>query len=182
MKKRLEELLKTPRMYYCQAVDDNSLEGLYELIKEHINTNTVMVEIGSFSGVSSELFAMHCKELNCVDAWEPYKEIGENLLVEGEKAFDGMQKNYKNIKKIKSTSSEAATLFENESLDFAYIDAAHDYENVKKDILAWLPKVKKGGAIGGHDYTQPDVKNAVQDVINVQATVYSDTSWYIKLV
>jgi hypothetical protein len=33
-----------------------------------------------------------------------------------------------------------------------YIDANHTHEEVKKDIQAWLPKIKKGGIISGHDY------------------------------
>jgi len=36
--------------------------------------------------------------------------------------------------------------------DFVFIDADHTYESVKKDILAWYPKVKKGGIIAGHNY------------------------------
>ena len=37
-------------------------------------------------------------------------------------------------------------------MDFVFLDAAHDYENVKEDILSWYPKVKVGGWLTGHDY------------------------------
>ena len=50
------------------------------------------------------------------------------------------------------TSLEAAELVEDESIDIVFIDALHTYEGVKDDIAAWLPKVKKGGIISGHDY------------------------------
>ena len=43
-------------------------------------------------------------------------------------------------------------LFENESLDFIFIDACHDYECVVDDLNAWFPKLKKNGIIAGHDY------------------------------
>jgi hypothetical protein len=45
-----------------------------------------------------------------------------------------------------------------------FIDAAHDYDNVKADILAWYPKCK--GVIAGHDYflTYPGVMNAVDEL------------------
>ena len=50
------------------------------------------------------------------------------------------------------TSEEASKHFENESLDFVFIDGLHDYESVKNDISYWYPKVKVGGIISGHDY------------------------------
>jgi len=57
---------------------------------------------------------------------------------------------------------EAAKLFENGSLDFVFVDAGHDYESVAEDIHYWLPKVKSGGMIAGHDY--PDFKGVVKAV------------------
>ena len=66
--KRIEELLLTPRMFYADYNNRvNQLKGLKMLIDEYINENTVMVEIGSFSGISSELFSLHCKEYNYSD-------------------------------------------------------------------------------------------------------------------
>ena len=53
---------------------------------------------------------------------------------------------------IKETSKDASKLFQDNSLDFIYIDAAHDFKNVTEDLKTWFPKVKKGGIISGHDY------------------------------
>jgi len=53
---------------------------------------------------------------------------------------------------LKGISWEMAAKVEDESLDFVFIDASHMYEEVKKDILAWTPKVKPKGWIMGHDY------------------------------
>jgi hypothetical protein len=33
-----------------------------------------------------------------------------------------------------------------------YIDADHRYESVKRDLNDWLPKLKQGGIMCGHDY------------------------------
>ena len=53
------------------------------------------------------------------------------------------------------TSEQAASAMPDNTLDFCYIDADHRYEAAKQDIELWLPKVKSGGIICGHDYV-PD--------------------------
>jgi predicted O-methyltransferase YrrM len=68
------------------------------------------------------------------------------------------------IRPIRQSSVEAAALYADNSLDFVFIDAAHDYENVKADIAAWYPKVKVGGTIAGHDYGWPG--SSVHDAVN----------------
>lgn len=99
---------------------------------------------------------------------------------------------------IREYSLEAVKMFKDGSLDFVYIDAAHDYESVYSDIKAWSKKVKTGGIVSGHDYTDPieprslgyykevyDVKAAVNDWCkeNKIKTLYlfiknDDRSWY----
>ena len=70
------------------------------------------------------------------------------------------------INLIKSDSIEASQTYPDAYFDIMYIDAAHDYESVKKDILAWLPKLKDGGAICGDDYISgwPGVIQAVDEI------------------
>ncbi|NIV98148.1 class I SAM-dependent methyltransferase, partial [Candidatus Saccharibacteria bacterium] len=60
-----------------------------------------------------------------------------------------------NVEFIKKTSMEAVKQFEDYSLDFVYIDAAHDFNNIMLDLIKWVPKVKIGGAVCGHDYNTP---------------------------
>ena len=64
------------------------------------------------------------------------------------------------------TTNEAARLFEDESLDAVFIDADHSYEAVKLDIQNWMPKVRKGGILAGHDYNSawPGVVRAVNEI------------------
>lgn len=57
-----------------------------------------------------------------------------------------------NYQIIRDWSLSAVNKFADESLDFVFIDAAHDYQNVKADIIAWARKVKPGGIVAGHDY------------------------------
>lgn len=53
---------------------------------------------------------------------------------------------------IRKKSVDAAPDFKTASLDFIYIDAAHDYSNVMKDLDTWWPKLKVGGLLSGHDF------------------------------
>ncbi len=62
---------------------------------------------------------------------------------------------------LRKTSAEAARDFPPGSLDFAYIDAGHDVESVRADLAAWLPLVKPGGILAGHDYLDGPVEGAV---------------------
>lgn len=58
---------------------------------------------------------------------------------------------------VREDSLAAAEKFADGSLDFCYIDAAHQYEPFKKDLAAWFPKVKRGGIVSGHDYSNAPI-------------------------
>jgi hypothetical protein len=57
------------------------------------------------------------------------------------------------------TSLEAADRVADGSLDFAYIDARHDYDSVLEDLEAWFPKLRAGGILAGHDYADGQFAN-----------------------
>jgi len=61
------------------------------------------------------------------------------------------------------SGQQHASFCEDESLDFVFIDANHAYADTKELILAYLPKVKMGGVIAGHDYL-PDWPGVIQAV------------------
>jgi len=70
---------------------------------------------------------------------------------------------------IRGGSSESARFFEDCSVDFVFIDANHTYDFVKADVLAWLPKIKPGGIIAGHDYNAPhEVERAVNEIFDTK--------------
>lgn len=62
-------------------------------------------------------------------------------------------KNNKEVKVVKSYTSDFLTSISDEYLDVVYIDADHSYEGVKKDLELSFKKVKINGIIMGHDYT-----------------------------
>jgi len=80
---------------------------------------------------------------------------------------------------LKMTSLDAAKLYEDASLDFVFIDASHEYEDVKNDINAWLPKVKMGGVIAGHDYPWESVAKAVHEVLADEIIRTNNICWAV---
>lgn len=76
-------------------------------------------------------------------------------------------------------SRNSPDFIEDESLDFYFIDASHTYKNVKKDIAAWTPKLKKGGWMIGHDIDYPSVSQAVIDTIGFYE-VGPDNVWVAR--
>lgn len=148
-----------------------------------------LVEIGSYVGDSTKVFAMNFDKVIAIDPWENgYDESDassyqyEMSIIESQ--FDSMRKDFDNIKKMKMTGVAAAQLFEDESLDIVYIDAVHQYKNVKQDIMNWYPKVKIGGIIAGHDYQSSfqGVIDAVDESFGSSPMfIGKDTSWaYLK--
>lgn len=67
---------------------------------------------------------------------------------------------------IDSPSVEGAAKFDDAYFDVVYVDGSHDYESVKEDLLAWMPKVKSGGLLAGHDINQAGVRQALHEVLN----------------
>lgn len=103
------------------------------------------------------------KKLYLIDPWISYKDYDEsvgnprkttNALNERMEVTRKLMKKYGNkVVLIRKFSEDAANQFKDESVDFVYIDGNHQYEFVKKDLEKYYPKVKKGGVIGGDDYT-----------------------------
>ena len=101
-------------------------------------------------------------ELVCIDPWVAYKE-GEEVHDQTE--VDAIYTEAKNRLEpykaliIKTTSMNALDQFEDDSLDFVFIDGNHEYEHVLEDIEGWYEKVKPGGIVCGHDYKVDPVNN-----------------------
>lgn len=85
---------------------------------------------------------------------------------------------------LRQDSREAAQSIPDGSLDFVFIDADHSYEGCRADILAWLPKVKPGGVVSGHDYENTDypkfgVKRAVDELFQ-EVELGENFTWCVR--
>lgn len=113
------------------------------------------VEIGVYKGNFTETLAKAGLEVTGVDAWKvyrDYKDYEENdLETKAYKEAKGRAEKH-GFKLIKAWSMDAVKVFEDESLDFVFIDGNHDFEHVVEDVAAWSRKVRKGGIVSGHDF------------------------------
>ena len=137
---------------------------VYESVVDIFPDGSKFVEVGCWKGNSGKKI-----EFYCVDHWLGGPDHkGWNVL---SKLYDIWKTNMEPVKdyfiEMKMSSIEASKKFDDESLDFVFIDASHEYEDVKSDIKAWMPKVKVGGIIAGHDYEEyfPTVQKAVNEVL-----------------
>lgn len=128
---------------------------LVDLIYEHCRrSDLVVVEVGSHEGHTTAHLQRYCPQVRCfhaVDIKEPDPE---------KNAIRGLDR----VHFIQGLSDQSAARFEDESVDLVFIDADHSEQAVAKDIEAWLPKLKPGGVMSGHDYgskNYPGVKRAV---------------------
>ena len=135
----------------------NRFSGLCKLFaKLHFR---VGVEIGVERGRYSRWLLLTNKKLKlfCIDPYLVYSEYVEShrndakemksRYEHAKRRLDGL-----NCKFIKKTSMEAIKDFEDNSLDFVFIDGNHTFEYAVNDIAEWSKKVKPGGIVSGHDY------------------------------
>ena len=135
-------------------------------------------EIGCARGESGEIAAQFLGHLYCVDPFGEWFEANEPF-------FHERMASIRNVTKVKKESHVACHDFADESLDIVYIDASHDYENVKRDILCWFPKVKMNGWIGGHDYdfvidAHKEVVQAVNEILGIPEMRFVDDSFLFR--
>jgi len=134
-------------------------------------------EIGVAEGNFSHILAKYNRnaKLYSIDPW--YNEAYYQKAIKRLSPLD-------NVEIIRKTSADALRLFGYGVLDYVYIDADHSYESVSFDIRHWSKKVRSGGIVAGHDYSndEPGVKRAVKEYAdnNGIEDVYILTcnSWY----
>ena len=171
-------LNKTDRKFHWAWLSEHNdvmrhdMRVLYELLS-HTSGNQ-FVDLGCFIGGFTALLARVANQRGGrVYSTDLYKstKVGldfcnEHLLypckdyfienMTGEGVLDTIELN-------EGCSWEFASKFKDGSVDFVWIDADHHYESVIKDIRAWYPKLRKGGTMAGHDYSDWGVEMAVRD-------------------
>lgn len=159
------------RLYFrSRSLDRKLASKQVELTDDHLDTlkvissrekmldempqGAVVAEIGVAEGEFSRKIVDSCQpsELVLIDVWESVnpqhnsqakKKVEQRLSPE---IANGT------VKLRQGFSVEVLSTYPDNYFDWVYVDAAHDYDNVSRDISICLQKVKKNGIIAGHDY------------------------------
>lgn len=170
--------------FYDKTIGEDwfTYRTLYSDMVERFESPAKFVEVGVWKGRSVAYMAVEIAnsgkkiDFYAVDTWDGtapetdpsninhLPELQQNSEWLYELFLQNIEPAKEYITPLRMFSLEAVNQFEDESLDFVFIDASHDYENVKADVLAWLPKIKKTGVLAGHDY-EGEVKQAVDEVL-----------------
>jgi len=185
----------TPEIYGFFDFEDIYGEAVRDAV-----SGARFVEIGCLFGKSTAFLAKEIQasgkriSLTAIDPWtHPMPELMKSWLPLHLQGCDPHANFLANMAHagvaelvcaVRDVSVSAARRFEDASLDFVFIDGDHAYDAVAADIQAWLPKLKIGGVLAGHDYghsSWPGVGMAVNDnlpLANVQRR--GSCFWYRK--
>lgn len=182
MRKLVQSLDKTENGISGWTTD----EELFFLAEKARKMDSI-VELGSHKGRSAKVLLDNCPgTVTCVDLWDGKVEFGggdeRHHLYDGDAIFREFLSNvdgYPGLRIKRMSTLDAAKSCNGDRFDMVFIDAGHDYESVKVDIAAWLPKTTK--LICGHDYSDgwPGVKKAVDEAFG--SVEVAGTIWYKEL-
>jgi glycosyltransferase involved in cell wall biosynthesis len=95
-------------------------------------------------------------KFDTIDKWDGGVELKKHAEDLNNKVQELFLKNIEPVKDfvnvVTGDSHEVYKNYEDESIDFLFIDGSHQYEDVKKDIELWFPKIKRDGVIAGNSY------------------------------
>jgi len=145
-----------------------SVKSQFVKLKEPIKPIKIMIEIGVQSGVfANEVLSKwpSFEQYFGIDLWAEQKNYVDHANIKQEEqdqkylsTFNLLTNKYGSdkIKLIRNYSTNAVVLFHDESIDFIYVDARHDYCGVYEDLNNYYPKLKCNGMMAGHDYHTVD--------------------------
>lgn len=167
-------------------------EAFYDLMIQTLNKKeySTFVEIGVWKGRSTAYMAERIKDTGAhidfyaIDTFEgsPNERLHQkdpDIRTLHQVALTNLHDLLGYVTVVKKSSLEAVENFK--QVDFVFIDATHTYDAVKADLAAWMPKIKPGGFIAGHDYDWKEVARAVDEILP-NRTLFPKTSvWYQQL-
>ncbi len=146
-------------------IKENFREGdakaLEQLVGMVLKDNIMIAEVGSWKGFSTSVLAKavvnHNGKVFAVDHWMGSEEVKHHERLKAVDIYSIFKRNmialgvWDIVHPMVMDSQTASQIFADGILDLVFIDADHRYESFKKDIWSWLPKLRDGGILCGHD-------------------------------
>lgn len=174
-----------PDLAKALAIPGWSTEQELTWLANHARKSATIAEIGSWRGRSARAMADNTDAIIfCIDTWADdaignYGWWTPQESPDKYKTKDWLWSEFRNnlgryignkVIPIRMTSAEAFELLIQRGVkfDMVFIDGAHDYENVKRDVMTWEHLIKPNGILCGHDYndpTCPDVALAINSLL-----------------
>lgn len=142
----------------CTEAHGNALEKLVQMV---LRENIMIVEVGSWKGYSTSVLAKSVADYHgsvfAIDHWLGGEETTKHDYAKKVDVYSIFKHNmivlgvWDIVHPLVMDSLTASQIFADGILDLIFIDADHRYEPFKKDVSAWLPKLRDGGILCGHD-------------------------------
>ncbi|MDH3475776.1 MAG: class I SAM-dependent methyltransferase [Rhodospirillales bacterium] len=137
------------------------------IVLRQFGTGKIGAEIGVFKGDFSRQILDQAKpaKLYLIDPWENIYDPGlsKSWYAAGSpndmpSLYDAVQKRFEpeiaagQVELCRGFSADAMARFDDNSLDFAYVDGDHRFEGVSADLELAFAKVRPGGVIAADDH------------------------------
>ncbi|GAG70862.1 unnamed protein product [marine sediment metagenome] len=153
-------------------LSDSEGELLYELAKK-VPSGQAIVEISSWKGKSTVWLAKGTEagQRNKVHSVDPHSGSKAHISEGETNTYPAFVDNLTKagvqdiVVPLVKTSAEAVERWR-EGIGLLWIDAMHEYEDVKRDFLSWEPHLLPGARVAFHDCDQAGPAQVVKEYIN----------------
>lgn len=150
----------------------------YDILREISVGKKKFLEVGSWVGQSTSIMGTEVLkaggEIHVVDSWMGNPGTGLDSFAAGNDVYSIFESNMKEVGIFdiitihRGYSQDVYKEIPDNYFDLIYIDASHIYEDVKRDIINYYPKLAIGGTFAGHDFESKEYDEGCinQDYVN----------------
>ena len=181
-------------IYVPTLVDEETRAEVMDKVAEKATNDMLFVEVGAFVGGTVCHLGQRLKELGkhpqmvAIDNWVCSEVSGPSLDFIG--SHDNFLEVFKSnlektgtadlVRLLQGDSIELSQQFEDNSIDFLFLDGLHSHPYNEDEIKAWLPKMKDTSTMAGHDYCSlPYMPDMINRIFGTSARLTSNAATYI---
>lgn len=176
---------------WLSKMPDHAAWGLVDLIRD-LGPNVKGIEIGVQLGMNSYMLLDACPNITKiigVDPYEPYTDWDRSITQSDQdiiyaEFMENLPLMKDRFELLKYKSVDASVYLEDDSYDFLFVDGDHSIRGVLNDLDKYVPKIKKGGIVAGHDIGLHGVNMAVQgwcrrkNIDSKKVMITENQAWY----